>query len=193
MTTATTTVPKNLASRTVTNPIYNDAVTFLETNRESNGYHTLVEVVLAPKSGNPLHFHKDFSEEFTCVEGELSIQLGKEIIRLKPGETAVAPALSHHRFFNQTDKPCKFRCRIAPGCLGFEQMIQIGYGLARDGKVNAQGMPKNPFEMGYLMTVSGTCLIGWMSVLQPLLSWLGRQAVKKGIAADLQRRYMTIW
>ncbi|MBO0952876.1 cupin domain-containing protein [Fibrella forsythiae] len=185
--------PQASALRTITNPILQDEVVFLETSIETSGQHTLVEVSLAAGGGNPLHFHQDFAETFTCLEGELSLQVGRQIIRLQPGESATAPAQSHHRFFNQTDKLCRFVCRIAPGCPGFEQFLQITYGLARDGKVNAQGAPKNPFELGYLIMISGTCLTGWMSLLQPLLHWLGRQAIKKGIAAELQRRYLTIW
>ncbi|CCH52381.1 hypothetical protein BN8_01380 [Fibrisoma limi BUZ 3] len=181
-----------ISSRTITNPILKDEVVFLETSRESGGRHTLVEVTLSAGGGNPLHYHEDFSEEFTCLEGELSIQVGSRIIRLKPGESALAPVRSKHRFFNQSQAPCRFQCRIAPGCPGFEQTLQISYGLARDGQSNAQGMPKNPYALGYSVMISGTYLTGWMSVMQPLLNWLGRQAIKKGIAADLQRRYLTI-
>ncbi|UHG94304.1 cupin domain-containing protein [Spirosoma oryzicola] len=180
------------ASRTIINPILKDEVIFLETSRESNGYHTLVEVTLSAGGGNPLHYHEDFSEEFTCLEGELSIQVGDQIIRLKPGESATAPAYSKHRFFNQSAQSCRFQCRIAPGCPGFEQTLQITYGLARDGQSTAQGMPKSLYALGYTVMISGTYLVGWMSVLQPVLNWLGRRAVKKGIAAELQRRYLTV-
>ncbi|WP_234734375.1 cupin domain-containing protein [Tellurirhabdus bombi] len=184
---------KSTVARTITNPVLRDSVTFIETSQESNGAHTLVDVTLAAKGGNSLHYHEEFSEEFTCLEGELSIQVGKEIIRLKPGESALAPARSKHRFFNQTAEPCRFQCRIEPGCPGFEQTLQISYGLARDGQASAQGTPQNLYALGYTVMISGTYLIGWMATLQPLLNWLGRQAIKKGIAAELQRRYRTVW
>ncbi|GAB3709346.1 hypothetical protein GCM10027592_45420 [Spirosoma flavus] len=180
-------------SRTIINPILKDEVVFLETSRESNSYQTLVEVTLSAGGGNPLHYHEEFSEEFTCLEGELSIQVGKDIIRLQPGESATAPAFSKHRFFNQSNDSCRFQCRIAPGCPGFEQTLQITYGLARDGQSNAQGMPKSIYALGYVVMISGTYMTGWMSVLQPVLHWFGRQALKKGVAAELQRRYLTIW
>ncbi|MEZ0612028.1 cupin domain-containing protein [Fibrella sp. WM1] len=179
-------------SRTITNPILKDEVVFLETSRESNGYYTLVEVSLAAGGGNPLHYHDAFSEEFTCLEGELSIQVGDHVVRLKPGESATAPAHSKHRFFNQSNQACRFQCRISPSCPGFEQTLQIMYGLARDGQTNGQGMPKSMYALGYTVLISGTYLTGWMSVMQPLLHWFGKQAIKKGIAADLQRRYVTI-
>ncbi|GAB3507648.1 hypothetical protein GCM10027341_42550 [Spirosoma knui] len=180
-------------ARTIINPILKDEVVFLETSRESNDYHTLVEVTLSAGGGNPLHYHDDFAEEFTCLEGELSLQVGNQILRLNPGESATAPIGSKHRFFNQSSQSCRFQCRIAPGCPGFEQTLQITYGLARDGQSNAQGMPKSLYALGYTVMISGTYLTGWMAVMQPLLNWLGRQAIKKGIAAELQRRYCTIW
>lgn len=185
--------PASTATRTITNPVLKDEVIFLETSRESNNYHTLVDVLLSAGGGNPLHYHEDFSEEFICLEGELSIQLGNQIIRLKPGDSAIAPARSKHRFFNQSNEPCRFQCRITPGFPGFEQSLQIAYGLVRDGKSTAQGIPKNLFELGYTTMISGTYLTGSMAIFQPLLNWLGRQALKNGVAADLQRRYLTIW
>ncbi|GGB96811.1 cupin domain-containing protein [Dyadobacter sediminis] len=179
-------------ARTITNPLMKDEVVFLETSRESGGRYTLVEVSLAAGAGNPLHYHDDFSEEFTCISGELSIELNGKIIRLSAGETAVAPARSKHRFFNQSQSECRFQCRIAPGCPGFEQTLQITYGLARDGKTNKQGVPQSPLILGYMFLISGTRLTGMMSAIEPLLKWFGRRAIAKGIAADLQRRYITI-
>ena len=179
-------------SRTITNPILKDKVTFLETSQESNGRHSLVEVFLSPGGGNPVHYHRDFSEEFVCLEGELSIQLDKQIIRLEPGESATVPVNRPHRFFNQSLQPCRFECRITPGFPGFEQFLQIVYGLAHDGQVNGQAMPKNPFALGYVILISGTYMTGLMAVLQPLLTWLGHQAIKKGLSNELQHRYITI-
>ncbi len=193
MQTTTTNHTAPAEARTVTNPILKDEVTFLETSRESQGRHTLVEVKLAPGGGVDLHYHNDFAEEFICLAGELSMQLGDEVLRLSPGESATAPARVNHRFFNQSGQSCRFRCRIAPGFAGFEQSVQIAYGLVRAGKTTAQGIPKNPFALGYVVMVSGTYLPGWMAAVQPLMNWLGRQAIKRGIAAELQRRYMIVW
>lgn len=180
-------------ARTITNPLLKDEVVFLETSRETGGRHTLVEVSLAAGAGNPLHYHDSFAETFTCVSGELSIELNGQIIRLSPGQTATAPARSKHRFFNQSHAECRFQCQIAPGCPGFEQTLQITYGMARDGKTNKQGVPQSPMILGYMFLISGTRLTGIMSLVEPLLRWLGRRAIAKGIAAELQQQYITIW
>lgn len=179
-------------ARTITNPILKDEVTFLQTSQESNGRYSLVEVRLASGGGTPLHYHRDFSEEFVCLEGEVSIQLEKQIIRLQPGEAATVPVGKAHRFFNPSPQPCRFACRITPGFPGFEQFLQIVYGLAHDGQVNGQAMPKNPFALGYVLLISGTYMSGLMAAMQPVLSWLGRQAIKQGLGDALQQRYITI-
>ncbi len=49
-----------------------------------------------------MHYHDDFAEEFICLKGELSLKMGNRVIRLKPGESATAPARKAHRFFNQS-------------------------------------------------------------------------------------------
>ena len=181
------------AFRTITNPVSNDKVVFLETSRESNGRHTLLEITLAAKGGSFLRCYENFSEELLCLEGELSVQIGNRTSQLMPGHSATASARRKHRFFNHTSEPCRFQCRITPGCPGIEQSLQITYGLIRAGKANAHGVPRNLFERSYLMMISGTCLPGWMAALQPVLPWLAKQAIHNGRAADLQRRYFTVW
>ncbi|QMW05005.1 cupin domain-containing protein [Spirosoma foliorum] len=182
-----------LTGRTITNPVLKEDTIFLEISRESDGRHTLVDVLLAPGAGTPMHYHTDFSEEFTCLEGELSLKIDKQIIRLKRGKSVSAPARCKHRFFNQSGEPCRFQCRFTPGFPGFEQTLQISYGLARDGKTTAQGIPKNPYALGYLVLISETRMTGYLGLFQPLFNWLGRQALKNGVAADLQRRYLAVW
>ncbi|NJN42524.1 MAG: hypothetical protein HC811_10170 [Flammeovirgaceae bacterium] len=61
----------------IVNPVIGEEVTFLATSKQSNGVVTLLEVTIGPKGGNPLHYHKRFSETFSVLEGELSIQVGK--------------------------------------------------------------------------------------------------------------------
>ena len=61
--------------RTIVNPIIKDTATFLQTAEESGGKITEAEITLMPKGGNPLHYHKTYSETFTVLEGELGLKL----------------------------------------------------------------------------------------------------------------------
>jgi mannose-6-phosphate isomerase-like protein (cupin superfamily) len=76
------------------NPVIGEKITFLTTSKQSNGNKSLMEIFLSPKGGNPLHYHKRFHESFKIIEGELNVQVGKEIKILKPGDTTIAPLFS---------------------------------------------------------------------------------------------------
>jgi hypothetical protein len=64
-----------------------------------------MEIFLSPRGGNPLHYHKRFSESFKVIEGELNVQVGKEIRTLISNDTATVPINTIHRFFNSSGKP----------------------------------------------------------------------------------------
>lgn len=141
--------------RTVKNPAIGDEVTFLKTGRETEGAYTLVRVTLAPGGGNDLHFHRTFAEDFEAVEGVLTIECDGQRLQLQPGERATAPIGSRHRFANDTARPITFIGKIYPA-EQFEETIRIVYGLAREGKVNAGGMPKDLLQLALLFEIGGT-------------------------------------
>ncbi len=122
-------------NRRIYNPVQKDYVTFLKTSADTNGEYTLVEVELADGGGVGLHYHKTYSEKFICSEGELQVKLDKSIITLQPKESSIAEPNVNHFFRNRSGKTCKFIVELRPASRGFEQSLQIGYGLARDGKV----------------------------------------------------------
>ena len=178
------------AARTIENPIIKDKVTFLETAAETRGKRTLVQVELAPGGGNQLHFHKSFDETFIVVEGILGIQLGREVHNLAVDETATAPAGSLHRFFNpSTTESVVFKVLLQPGSAGFEKTIQVAYGLARDGRTTNKGVPKNLYHMALIVKWSDTNIPGLFSWLEPVLRWIAKRAVKKGIDRELVAAY----
>lgn len=180
------------ASRTIYNPIQKDYVTFLETTEETNGKHTLVEVILAAGGGNGIHYHKTYEERFECVEGELKVQVGKAIYTLYPGDVITAKPYDLHRFFNESSESCRFTVTVTPGCRGFEESLQIAYGLARDGKCTKKGVPSTLDHLAILLMLSESNLPGWQSILEKVLHWVGKKADKKGVKAELRKQYVTI-
>ncbi len=143
------------AWRTVTNPLINDRVTFLRTARETGGEYVLVRVTLAPGGGNGLHLHRTFAEEFLAIEGVLTVECGGQRRQLAPGERASAPIGAHHRFANDTDAPITFGVLISPA-QRFEETVRVAYGLARDGKTTASGLPKHPLQLALLFELGDT-------------------------------------
>lgn len=179
--------------RTIYNPLAQDRVIFIKTTSETNGEYLLVEVELAPKGGNSLHYHTTFSEHFEVIEGTLSIELEKRIIRLKPGETALAPLHKLHRFFNEdASRTCRFRVTIKPA-RQFENTLRLAYGLVSDGLTNAKGVPSNFWHAALLFDMGETYLPGLPHGFQIWLSrLLAKEARRRGKHKELERYYLPL-
>jgi len=177
-------------SRRIYNPVQKDYVTFLKTSDETGGEYTLVEVELAPQGGVGVHYHKTYSEKFDCLGGELKVQLGKQVHTLLPGVSATANPNINHRFFNSSKEVCKFRVELRPASKGFEQSLQIGYALARDGETKKNGFPKDKYALAWLFDISESNLPGWMSLFEGILRKQAKKARAKGIDKQLLEKYV---
>lgn len=178
-----------MKNRVHDNPVLGIKTEFIELFEETQGKRTVAESVIKPGKGIPVHYHHEFTEYYEVLEGELKLQVGKEIKTLKQGDFCLVPLNTNHRYFNTGEKPAKFKVVIQPGNFGSQLLIATLDGLARDGKVNRRGLPKNWLIFGYLSVAAGSNVPGVMSLLQPLLNWLYKLAVKKGIDKQLLSRY----
>jgi quercetin dioxygenase-like cupin family protein len=176
--------------RKIYNPIQKDSVVFLKTSADTNGEYTLVEVELADGGGVGLHYHKTYSEKFNCLEGEVQVKLGKKLSGLKPGESATAEPNVNHLFQNRSGKPCRFTVELRPASRGFEQSLQIGYGLATDGLCKPNGFPKDKLALAWLFDISESNLPGWMSIFEFILHNQAKKARQKGIDKKLLEKYV---
>jgi quercetin dioxygenase-like cupin family protein len=176
--------------RKIYNPIQKDHVTFLKTHADTNGECTLVEVELADGGGVGLHYHKTYAEKFDCLEGEVQVQLGKMIHKLLSGQSATAEPNVNHLFRNRSGKPCRFLVELRPASRGFEQSLQIGYGLANDGLTKSNGFPKDKLALAWLFDISESNLPGWMSMFEFILRRQAKKARKKGIDKKLIEEYV---
>ena len=171
------------------NPVLGIKTEFIELFEETNGKRTVTEAILQPGKGVPLHYHFDCTEYYEVLEGELKMQLGKEIKTLKKGDYLLVPIKTNHRYFNDSKEPVKFKAVIQPGNFGSQLLISVLNGLARDGKVNKKGLPKSLLLFGYLSVAAGSNIPGTMSLLQPVLNRLHKLAIKKGIDKELIAKY----
>lgn len=176
--------------RKIYNPIQKDQVIFLKTHAETNGECTLVEVKLADGGGVGLHYHKTYAEKFDCLEGQVQVQVGNTIHTLNPGESATAEPNINHLFRNRSGKPCKFLVELKPASRGFEQSLQIGYGLAADGLCKRNGFPKDKLALAWLFDISESNLPGWMSVFEFIMRWQAKKARQHGIDKNLLEKYV---
>lgn len=120
------------------------------------------------------------------------MHLGRTVRRLGPGETAVAPIGALHHFSNESAEPAVFRVELRPGHAGFERALQIGYGLATDGRTNGQGMPRNPFHLALLLELSDIEGVGAARAIEPVAGVLARIARRRGIERELVARYCRV-
>jgi mannose-6-phosphate isomerase-like protein (cupin superfamily) len=131
------------ARRVLTNSKIKDIIKIEKYSAETGGEYTLISVSVAPGGGTPLHYRGSYKEELTAKSGILSCVLGEETLSFKPGETAVIPIGTKHRFFNDTDAEIKFEGKASPAHEGFEKSVYICYGLANDGECDDKGLPKS--------------------------------------------------
>lgn len=176
--------------RTFVNPIIKDSITFLQTASESGGRVSEAEITLMPGGGNPLHYHKTYSETFTAVDGTLGVKLGKRETKiLKPGESHTVPPMQLHCFFNPTDSVIKFRVQLHPGHEGFENSIKILYGLAADGLTNKKSIPKSLKHTALIITMSDMSAPGFLTYMFPILNRMARKARAAGEEQKLVEKY----
>ncbi len=180
----------SVMERKIYNPIQKDTVTFLKTSADTHGECTMVEVELADGGGVGLHYHKTYSEAFECTDGEVQVILGKKLHVLKKGESATAHCNVNHLFRNRSGKSCKFKVELRPASRGFEQSLQIGYGLASDGLCKPNGFPKDKLALAWLFDISESNLPGWMSIFEFILRRQAKKARQKGVDRQLLEKYV---
>jgi quercetin dioxygenase-like cupin family protein len=176
--------------RRIYSPVQRDAAIFVETAAESGGQRTLLEIDLAPGGSNAPHGHLSYAERFVCLDGELTVRVDGLLHVLQPGDEATAAIGAVHCFANETSEPVRFHVELTPGHRGFEQALQIGYGLAEDGATNAKGMPKNLVYAAVLLDMSEMSVAGPTRALLPLLRVLARWGRRRGTGAKLVERYV---
>ena len=177
-------------ARRVYNPVQRDAATFLETSEETGGQRTLVELEVAPGGKVTPHYHLSYSERFTVLAGRLMVENDGVRHQLGIGDEAVAAAGSLHAWSNPGQHRCLARVELRPGSPGFERSLRVVYGLAADGRVLKNGVPRNPLHAALVLEMGGVRLPGAYAALEPILGLLARLARSRGVDRELARRYL---
>jgi quercetin dioxygenase-like cupin family protein len=88
-------------------------------SEQTGGRVAVVESVMpSGAAGPPLHRH-DFDEAFYVVDGELTFQLGGELVPIGAGQLAFAPGGVPHTFTNRSADEARFLIVCTPA--GFER------------------------------------------------------------------------
>ncbi len=137
--------------RRIHNPVQDDAVTFLETSEESGGERSLAELDVAPGGKVTPHYHLGYTERFSVLEGQLDVQVGDVHRVLRPGDEMTVPVGTLHAWSNASSARTVAHIELRPGQPGFETSLRVIYGLAADGKVLKNGVPRNPLHAALLL------------------------------------------
>lgn len=125
----------------IRNEVTGQSIRFVTTSKDSKG--ELLEMVTSftPHSTPPAsHYHPEQHEEFSVLEGELTVKLDGRTIVLRKGEFIDIPKNSNHSMWNASDKKTIVSWKVMPA-LNTEYFLETATGLANDGKVNTIGRP----------------------------------------------------
>jgi hypothetical protein len=144
------------AGFTIQNPVTNSRTVVLESDAETKGMGWLLEVHIAPmaRSDVPEHLHLTWTENFEIISGSAFYKLnGIQKSAAAGGKFVVMPGQLHIHPWNAGETEMIYRQTNT-----FEQpspqAVQVVLGvfatradLAREGKVDSSGRPKNPLQL----------------------------------------------
>jgi quercetin dioxygenase-like cupin family protein len=131
------------------NPVTGELMVFHRTSAQTNGDSLLVEVTVRPGGFvAAAHVHPYQTERFEVLEGALGLRLGDQELVAAPGDVAVVPPRTVHRFWNAGNGNARFLAEVRPA-LQFESLIETMFTLAAEGKTNRKGMP-NPLRLAVI-------------------------------------------
>jgi len=135
------------AGDVIENPITGERITFLKTAGDTDGELLAFEYLVPPRTlGPPLHVHPYQEERFVEVlSGTLRARLGIEERSVREGGSFAAPPGTPHAWRNDGEGAVRMLVEVRPA-LRMEEVFETTFDLARDGKTNVRGVPRNPLQ-----------------------------------------------
>jgi quercetin dioxygenase-like cupin family protein len=128
------------------NPVTRERATIIELPWQNTEGRAVAEMTALPGArvvGE--HLHPALHEHFSVLQGELTVVRDGQRSTLRAGESAHIEPGVWHDWFNAAEVDAIVRVEVTPG-ERFAHMIETLFGLAREGHVNAKGMP-NPLQL----------------------------------------------
>ena len=138
------------AGQVIENPITGERIVFIETVASTGGKYAVRERTIQPHFPHETraHAHQTLTETFEILEGVSRYRLGENEQELKAGEQVVMPPhIAHIHPWNIGDAVLRVRQMVTihtsdvEGVTAVEDFLVTTFGLARDGKVKADGGP----------------------------------------------------
>ena len=117
-------------NQVIYNPENKQQIEFLQTAKDTNGALLEMNSTYGPFSAQPpSHYHPYQSEDFLVMEGELTIQLGKEIKVLKKGDAIHISKNEPHSMWNNSGEKTIVNWKVQPA-LNTEYMFESACNIA---------------------------------------------------------------
>jgi quercetin dioxygenase-like cupin family protein len=91
-----------------------DRYTFLVTGAQSNGSLFIMEAIIPPGGGPPLHIHHREEESFYLLDGTLEITLGEKKVKATTGDFVQIPRGTVHAFRNTGSTTARMLLLFSP-------------------------------------------------------------------------------
>ena len=126
---------------TIENPVTGERITWIETAQSTGGELLAFDLYIRPGAAVAVeHRHVRQEERFAVHSGTVGFEVaGKERV-VGPGEGVTVPIGVAHRWWNAGEDEARVRVELRPA-LDTETFFETFFGLARDGKTNAKGIP----------------------------------------------------
>lgn len=125
----------------IENPLSGERITWVETAQSSGGSVLSFDLAVRPDAAVAAeHRHLRQEERFEVTQGRIRLAVAGEERILGAGEGATVAAGVAHRWWNVDPGETVVRVELRPA-LETEVFFETLFGLARDGKTNAKGIP----------------------------------------------------
>ena len=126
---------------------------FRKTAADTDGELLQVDWIGGPGwSAGPRHVHRKQLERFTVISGTLGVHVDGAEGTYGPGEVAEASPGAVHTAWNAGEAGEEVHALVEfEPALRAEVPLEALAGLARDGKVNKAGVPRNPLRLALLI------------------------------------------
>lgn len=95
--------------------VASDLVEILVSAAQSGGTLSLVDVLVQPGGGPPMHVHAKEDETFHVTAGEVTFWRDGVMLTARAGETVFGPRGVPHRFENRSTAPARMLVAMTPG------------------------------------------------------------------------------
>jgi quercetin dioxygenase-like cupin family protein len=136
--------------QTLENPVTGERFTFTHTAATTGGELLAFDFALRPGGAVPIpHVHPNQTERFEVVSGQMRFRVGLRTRLAGPGDVVEVEPGVMHSFANAGEEEARLRVEVRPA-LAMEDMFAEVIAMARSGRMNRRGMPRNLIDLATL-------------------------------------------